>query len=145
VRVLEGKRSPAGRLGAVLARGHRAAVAAVLAVPVAASGIVAAPASAAVSYRLTHAIGVGGDPQGVAVDPATRTVYVANSGFSTVSVINGATNTVTHTITVGDEPNGVAVDPAIRWTHTAYAVSGWYSSASGFYPEGTVSVISRCM
>jgi hypothetical protein len=40
---------------------------------VAVSAIAAAPASAAVSYRLTHAIGVGGDPQGMAVDPAART------------------------------------------------------------------------
>jgi YVTN family beta-propeller protein len=114
MRVLESKRSPAGWLGAVLARGHRAALAAMLAVPVAASVIVAAPASAAVSYRLTHAIGVGGDPQGVAVDPATRTVYVANFGFSTVSVINAASNTVAHTITVRGFPEDVAVDCATR-------------------------------
>ena len=33
---------------------------------------------------------VGDDPVGVAVDPSTRTVYVANGGDGTVSVINDA-------------------------------------------------------
>jgi YVTN family beta-propeller protein len=68
--------------------------------------------------------GVGPAPTGVAVDPATDTVYVSNGGListqgHTVSVINGATCDGTHTsgcgstpqiIDVGRGPNGVALD-----------------------------------
>jgi YVTN family beta-propeller protein len=67
------------------------------------------------------------------VDPAARTVYVANMDGNTVSVIDGATSTVTATVPVGGWPYGVAVDPG---THTVYVAN----SASN-----TVSVISRGM
>ena len=60
-------------------------------------------------------------PGGVAVDPGTRTVYVANIGDGTVSVIDEATNTVTATIGVGNGPNGIAADPT---THTLYVANG---------------------
>jgi YVTN family beta-propeller protein len=42
-------------------------------------------------------IPVGSDPGGIAADPATHTVYVANQGSGTVTVINDATNSVTTT------------------------------------------------
>jgi YVTN family beta-propeller protein len=67
----------------------------------------------------------------VAVDPATRTAYVANAGDGTVSVIDEATRRVTATIPVGDRPVAVAVDPA---AHTAYV-----ANAGG----DTVSVIDE--
>ena len=55
---------------------------------------------------------------GVAVDPDTHTVYVANLGDNSVSVIDGSTRTVTATVPVGKSPWwGVAVDPG---THTVY-------------------------
>jgi YVTN family beta-propeller protein len=69
----------------------------------------------------------------VAVDPAARTVYVADFGGGTVSVIDGATSTVTATVRVGSSPEGVAVDPGI---HTAYVANDGGNS---------VSMISRCM
>jgi len=74
-------------------------------------------------------ISVGQLPQGIAVYPKTRAVYVANEGDGTVSVINGRTDTVMATIPVG-AAFGIAADAK---TDTAY-VSG----------VDTVSVIAPC-
>ena len=69
------------------------------------------------SGLVTATIPVGIDPQGVAVSPSGRRVYVNNyCGNSacfngTVSVIDTATNAVTATITVGANPIGVTVNP----------------------------------
>jgi YVTN family beta-propeller protein len=46
---------------------------------------------------------------GVAANPITNRIYVANSSSSSVSVINGATNSVITAVTVGVKPFGVAV------------------------------------
>jgi DNA-binding beta-propeller fold protein YncE len=71
-------------------------------------------------------IKVGKNPQGVAIDQTTDTIYVTN-GKDTVSVINGATcNATRHsgchqtppTIKIGNYPSGLAVDTA---TDTVYA------------------------
>jgi YVTN family beta-propeller protein len=45
-------------------------------------------------------IDVGVNPIGVAVNPTTNRIYVANDGDNTVSVIDGTTNTVIDTIDV---------------------------------------------
>ena len=101
------------RRSGITARWHRAAIAAgALALPLAAAGIAAPPASAADTYGVTATIPVGNSPQGVAVAPSTHIAYVANATDNTVSVIDEATNTVTATIPVGSDPDGVAVDPA---------------------------------
>jgi DNA-binding beta-propeller fold protein YncE len=69
---------------------------------------------------------VGAGPDGLAVDQATSTVYVANSGNDTVSVINAAACNARRrsgcaqpaaTIHAGPDPAGVAVDQA---TDTVY-------------------------
>jgi DNA-binding beta-propeller fold protein YncE len=89
-------------------------------------------------------VSVGVDPQGVAVDVATNTVYVTDVGSTTtssdsVSVIDGATcdaaamtgcDQTVQTITVGDEPYAIAVDAD---SHTAYV---------GNVADNTVSVIN---
>jgi YVTN family beta-propeller protein len=75
-------------------------------------------------------VAVGSRPAGVAVDPVTGNVYVANEGDSTVSVISDATNTVTSTVSVGSGPDAVAVDST---TGLVYVANG----------DGTVSVISE--
>ena len=72
---------------------------------------------------------VGESPGGVAVNPTTNTVYVANYDSNTVSVIDGKTNTVTDTVSVGESPGGVAVNPT---TNTIYVAN---------FDPNTVSVI----
>jgi YVTN family beta-propeller protein len=78
----------------------------------------AAPAAAAASassargtaqaakgcITVTATIDVGGESFGVAADPKTDTIYVANFDKGTVSVISGRTNTVTATVPVGGGP-----------------------------------------
>jgi YVTN family beta-propeller protein len=96
-----------------------------------------------VTNTVTHTIPTStGGTYAVAVDPAAGTVYAVEGAGGNVYVISAATRRVTATIYLGgyDYLAGIAANP---WTHTAYAVSGWYSAASGFYPEGTLSVISR--
>jgi YVTN family beta-propeller protein len=66
--------------------------------------------------------GSGEAPFGVAVDPSTHNVYVANRYYQgTISVIDesGDSNagTVTSTLPAGDNPGDVAVDPT---SHNAY-------------------------
>lgn len=70
-----------------------------------------------VSYRVTGTVTVGKGPKGVAVDPGTHTVYVANRDDDTVSVIDAATRTEVASIPVDEGPFAVAVDPG---THTVY-------------------------
>src|SRR2546427_1094768 len=57
-------------------------------------------------------IKTGNSPSGVAVNPNTGRIYVANRGDGTISVIDSATKTVVGTITVGDIPAELAVNPA---------------------------------
>ncbi len=67
------------------------------------------PAQAAPKVIAT--VGVGEWPLGVAVDPETNRVYVANSSADTLSVLDGATGAVLDTVLVGSAPYGVAVNP----------------------------------
>ena len=87
----------------------------------------------AATGTVTRTIPVGNNPTGVAVDPATRTVYVTSVGLGhatdgTVLVIDAATGAVTRTIPVGGAPVGVAVDPAAR---TAYVANAGYGAGGG--------------
>jgi YVTN family beta-propeller protein len=81
--------------------------------------------------RVTATIPVGRFPVGVAVNPRTDTIYVANANNGTVSVISGRRNTVVATIRVGRVPGAVAVNPR---TDTIYV-----TNERG---AGTVQVIS---
>ncbi|MCX2931191.1 CHAT domain-containing protein [Mycobacterium sp. CVI_P3] len=58
-------------------------------------------------------IAVGAKPAGVAVDPATRAVYVANFGSGTVSVIERSSTKAQRypLTTTTDSPSGIAVGP----------------------------------
>jgi YVTN family beta-propeller protein len=76
-------------------------------------------------------VGVGSEPNGVAVTPDGKHVYVANAGSNTVSVIRAATNTVVGLpIPVGANPIGVAITPDGT---SAYVTN---------FGDGTVSVIN---
>jgi YVTN family beta-propeller protein len=57
-------------------------------------------------------ITVGSSPQGIATDPSSGDVYVANAGSDTLSVIDGITNQLSQTVFLGCSPVGVVVDPA---------------------------------
>ncbi|MFZ0130431.1 MAG: YncE family protein [Candidatus Dormiibacterota bacterium] len=92
-------------------------------------------------HRTPPTIMVGNAPDGVAIDEATHTVYVANVADNTVSVINGATcnarvtwgcGQVPPTVAVGVQPAVPAVDEA---TDTVYVPN---SNPGG---PGSVSVI----
>jgi len=83
-------------------------------------------------------IAAGFGSVGMAIDPATDTVYVANIQDASVSVIDSATcngsdiadcSQAPPKLAVGDYPSALAVDPAVG---TAYVASG---------TENTVSVI----
>ena len=52
-------------------------------------------------------IAVGNGPTGIAINPTTNRVYVANSMSNSVSVIDGATDFLITTVTVGNAPQVV--------------------------------------
>lgn len=62
------------------------------------------------AQTLVTFVGTGSSPVGVAVNPTTNKVYVANSGGNTVTVYHPATRAIS-TVTVGSGPSGVAVNP----------------------------------
>jgi YVTN family beta-propeller protein len=71
---------------------------------------------------------VGSGPTAIAVDPATRTVYVANYNDNTVSVVNSATcnaqdtsgcGKAPPTAPVGNAPVAIAVDAAVGTLYVA--------------------------
>jgi YVTN family beta-propeller protein len=75
-------------------------------------------------------IPVGVNPDAVAVDPTTDTVYVANQATNSVSVINGSTDTVTNTIQGLASPVAIAVDPSTHNVYVAGAGSVWVINGS---------------
>jgi YVTN family beta-propeller protein len=81
---------------------------------------------------------VGLGPQGVAVNPGTNRIYVANYYSDNVSVIHGGTNTVVATIPVGLYPDGVAVNPG---TNRVY-VTNFYSDDVSVIDGGTNTVVA---
>jgi YVTN family beta-propeller protein len=62
---------------------------------------------------------IGGDPQGVAVDPDGKHTYVASYADNALRVIDTDTQKVVGSIHVGANPRGVAVDPDSRHAFVA--------------------------
>lgn len=62
------------------------------------------------SVATTIQLGRGTSPDGVAVDPNTRTVFVADTTNNRVSMIDTASHGVRGSIPVGSNPGGIAVD-----------------------------------
>jgi YVTN family beta-propeller protein len=77
-----------------------------------------------VTRKAGPAIGVGADPDAIAVTPDGRTAYVANSGSGTVTPIDVATDAAGPAITVGTDPQAIAVTPDDRTAYVANSGSG---------------------
>lgn len=67
---------------------------------------------------------IGTDHGGLAVDPATHTLYVTNRYSNTVSIVSGMTGRTRATISVGQDPRSLVFDPV---THLVY-VANWASN-----------------
>ncbi len=63
------------------------------------------------SNTVTARVKVGAFPEGVAVSPDGKNVYVANWRSGNMSVIDTSTNTIKATVDLGGNPCGVAVTP----------------------------------
>ncbi|MGH3547661.1 MAG: hypothetical protein ACRDQU_05985 [Pseudonocardiaceae bacterium] len=90
-----------------------AALVPVLAV-VTAGTVVGAVRTAVASDNPNPTVIVGGDPQGVAVDPDGKHAYVASYADNALLVLDTASRRVVGSIHVGANPRGVAVDPDSR-------------------------------
>jgi YVTN family beta-propeller protein len=76
-------------------------------------------------------------PGGIAVDPSTRRIYVANSDPGSVLVIDGATNTVVEEVPLPGKPEDIAVN---RANHHAYATVNLLPAEPNA-PPSAVSII----
>jgi DNA-binding beta-propeller fold protein YncE len=92
----------------------------------------------------TQSVYVGFDPYGVAVNPVTNKIYVANycgadswCGWGTVTVIDGATLATT-SVTVGSAPFAVAVNSV---TNKIYVANECGDDVYCYTHGGTVTVI----
>jgi YVTN family beta-propeller protein len=79
--------------------------------------------------RTETKITVDRNPDFVAVNSATNTIYSSNSTAGTISVIDGATNKRTATISVGGFPQGIAANSATNQVYVAL-FSGTASTVS---------------
>ena len=73
---------------------------------------------------ITTAVAAGTSPQGVAVDPSGRFVYVSNRSSATVSMYSidqstGALTSITTAVAAGSNPSGVACDPSGRFVYVS--------------------------
>ncbi len=83
---------------------------------------------------------VGAAPVGVAYDPATNQVYVANCGSNNVTIINAITNTLVGSVGVGSAPFGIAYDSTTKLVYVANSGSDNVSVIAGSKVTKTVAV-----
>jgi YVTN family beta-propeller protein len=83
----------------------------------------------ATTNTVSEIISVGSNPQRLALNLVTKTLFVANALSGTVSIIDLLTNVVSQTITVGLTPYDIGIDPV---TDAVYVVN---------YGDSTVSVL----
>ncbi len=88
----------------------------------------------------------GCNPQGVAVTPDGKNVYVTNTRDNNVSVIDTATNTVIANVSVGNGPEGVAVTSdgkkvyvANYWDNTISVIDTATKTVTETVPVGSSS------
>lgn len=111
-----------------------AAVLGMVAMPLTVAGVTAVPAGAATRYRVAATIGAGNRPLGAGVDPATRTVYVANNTSNPsgiMSVINGAANTGTRTAMASTWGTAQEVPGLAALNQGGYAIISSVSALAG--------------
>ena len=70
-------------------------------------------------YTLIATLPVGHNPYGIAANPLTNAVYLADEAAATMTILDGRTNTVTATLPVGQVPVGVATDPLTATVYIA--------------------------
>jgi YVTN family beta-propeller protein len=77
-------------------------------------------------------IDVGNDPNAIAINYATNTVYVTNYGSDSISVINGSDNTkIGEDIPIGKDPQDIAINYATNTVYVANFVSNGVSVIDG--------------
>jgi YVTN family beta-propeller protein len=102
--------------------------------------------SARAEETLLTTVNVAAQPEGVAVDPATNRVFVANSGQGSVTVIDGRTHARLGDFTIGGSPYGLAIHPAARKVFVSNSSSSSVSvinidqGAFGALDAGTINV-----
>ena len=69
--------------------------------------------------RALAGFSVGKGPAGIAINPKTDRLYVANGLSNTVSVLNSTNNELIKEIEVGNAPHGIAVNPNINMVYVA--------------------------
>lgn len=76
-----------------------------------AAGTVIVALARAPAHGVPSAVGVGRGPSSIAIDAATRRVFVLNATDATMSVIDADTGAVVHTVSIGHGPlgNGMVV------------------------------------
>ena len=100
------------RSGQPCGRGHLALAMAVTTLVAPLMLALLGPTAPAAADTIEATVPAGTNPEAVAVNSATDTIYVANQGGNNVTVIDGATNTVTATVPVGTDPGAVAINQA---------------------------------
>ncbi len=68
-----------------------------------------------------RAIGVGTDPDAIAITPDGKTIYVANAGSGTVTPITTRNKSARQAITVGSDPDAIAITPDGKTVYVANA------------------------
>jgi YVTN family beta-propeller protein len=81
--------------------------------------------------NINSGIRVNSYPIGVAVNPSTNKIYVANDFSNTVSIIDGSTDKVDATINVGISPYGIGVNPLNNRIYVSNRDSGTVSVIDG--------------
>jgi YVTN family beta-propeller protein len=89
------------------------------------------------ALTLITTIAVGSGPQGIAINPTTGLMYVANEGGTTVSVIDISTDAVTATITGFSGPRSIVIDTS---TNTLYVTN--YTGAKVSVVDGATNTIT---
>ena len=83
------------------------------------------------NIHINSGIIVDSYPIGVAVNPSTNKIYVANDFSNTVSIIDGSTDKVDATINVGISPYGIGVNPLNNRIYVSNRDSGTVSVIDG--------------